>query len=102
MQIGPQRRTGDVGNCCEHVVVVVPVDAEVDETEDVSQQDRQVIAQRIPGSAVWGVQLQHHDRDENGDCAVAKSFKPVRGHTTRLTNETAWWGARGSNPEPTG
>ena len=36
--VGPQRHARDPGNRREHVVVVVPVDADEDETEHVGQQ----------------------------------------------------------------
>ena len=65
----------------EHVVVVVPVDADVDEAQHVAQEDRQQRA-AAPAQvvAVRHLQLQHHDGDDDGEHAVAEGLEPVLSH----------------------
>src|SRR5664279_4018716 len=53
-----------------HVVMVVPVDADVDEAEHVAQEDGQQRRDvREPG-AVRHLQLEDHDRDDDGVLAI--------------------------------
>ena len=47
----------------------------------------QVRAQRGPRRALRNVQFQHHDRDQNGDDAVAEGLEAILGHDARLVVE---------------
>jgi hypothetical protein len=61
----------------QHVVVVVPVDADVDEAQHVTEEHRPQRRQRRDAGAVRHFQLQHHDGDQDGDRAVAESFEAL-------------------------
>ena len=63
----------------QHVVVVVPVDAQVDEAQHVAQEHRQQRAQVGEIVAVRHLQLQHHDGDDDGEHAVAERLEQYSG-----------------------
>ena len=60
--------------------MVVPVDAEHHEAEDVGQEDRQQRAKRGEIVAVRDLELQDHDRDQDGDDAVAEGLEARLAH----------------------
>ena len=80
MQVGPEDGAVDALGRLEHVVMVVPVDAEEDEAQDVGQKHRQQWTERLAVGAVRHLQLQHHDRDQYGEYAVAERFEPAFAH----------------------
>jgi hypothetical protein len=59
------------------MMVVVPVDAEIDETQHIADENRR--QRRECGEVMTGrnLQLQHQDRDQNREDAVAESFEAV-------------------------
>src|SRR5436189_121497 len=80
MQVGPQNPSVNRVNDLEHVVMVVPVNAEEDEAHDVGGYGRHYGPERAPLRPVRHLELQHHDRDENRDHAVAEGQQPFRAH----------------------
>src|SRR5690348_13677140 len=74
--------------------MVVPVDAEVDEAQHVAQKDREHRTQRGERRVVRHVQLEHHDRDEDGDHAIAERFEPIRCHAGRNAGYDEYRGYR--------
>src|SRR6202021_548505 len=64
----------------EQMMVVVPVDADENETQCVTKERRYDRAQGRERCIARGVQVEHHDRDDDGDNAVAKSFQPPFAH----------------------
>jgi hypothetical protein len=62
------------------VVMVVPIDTEIDEAQNVAEEHGDQRQQRLDAFAVGHLHLQHHDGDDDGDHAVAESFKPVLWH----------------------
>jgi hypothetical protein len=76
VEVRPEDAAADVFGGLEEVVMVVPVDADVDETEDVAEEDGQ---ERFQCGEVGGVrdfQFQHHDGDDDREDAVAEGFEP--------------------------
>src|SRR4029077_14929775 len=55
-----------------HVMMVVPVDRQIDEAQKVAEKDRKQRLNGSPVGAVRNLQLQHHDGDDDGDDAVAE------------------------------
>ena len=64
----------------QHVVVVVPVDADVDEAQDVGEEVRQRLAQGVQILAVRHLQLEDEDRDDDGEHAIAECFESTFAH----------------------
>jgi hypothetical protein len=86
-QVGPQHAAGDVLDHLEHVMVVGPVDTHVDEAEQVAEQ---ADARRVPQAAEGGhlprlAQLKDHDRDDDGEHAVAERLDAAGRHGFLLT-----------------
>jgi hypothetical protein len=75
VQIGPQGGTVYFVAGMEQVVVVVLVDADIDETERIEQEDMTDIEQGMKVSAFRCAQFQHHDGDDDGDDTIAESFE---------------------------
>ena len=74
--IRPQDLAVDAIGGVEHVVMVVPVDAQKHKAHRVGQKDRQQRTQHNPGSAVGRSELEHHDCHQNRDHTVGERFHP--------------------------
>src|SRR6516164_5540833 len=68
----------------QQVMVVVPVDADINETQDVAEEDRQYGQQVVRAVAVRHFHFQHHDRDDDRDHAVTESLQSSRPHLPSL------------------
>src|SRR5215212_5124554 len=64
----------------QHMVVVVPIDAQVDEAQHIAEEHRHQWRQSVDALAVRHLHLQHHDRDDDGDHTIAESLKPTFSH----------------------
>lgn len=84
VEICPKHRRADVGNGVEDVVVIVPVDADVEEAEDVAKEDREDCRKSCPVGTFGDVELKHHDRDDDGEDSVGESFEAVLLHWSGL------------------
>src|SRR5262245_58834447 len=80
MQVRPQHAAGDVPSRVEHMMMIVPINAEVDEAEHVAQERRHDFDQRVKLCTVWRPELEHHDRDQNGDHGVADRLETLFAH----------------------
>ena len=80
MQVGPHDRAVYLLGGVEEMMVVVPKDANIDETQDITQEDRQERGQRRQVGALRHLQIQHHDRDDDGDDSITESLEPIFGH----------------------
>jgi hypothetical protein len=61
VQIGPEDPAAHVVGDTQHVVVIVPVNAEVEEAQHVAQEYRQQAAQIRELDSMGDLHLEHHD-----------------------------------------
>src|SRR5215207_9437412 len=80
MKVRPQYPAAHPFHGMEHMVMVGPIDAQVNEAEHISQKYRQQRRKRRQIRSVRHAQLENHDRDENRDHAIAESFEPGFSH----------------------
>src|SRR3982751_5528313 len=80
MQVCPQDAAGYARAGMEHMVMIVPVDPDVNEAEDVAHEHRGQRREHTQAVAVRNLQLEHHDRDDDCDHAIAECFEPVLAH----------------------
>src|SRR5690242_19248418 len=69
----------------EHVVVIIPVDADINETEHVTQKDRYHWLQGGELAPIGSFHFEDHDCDDDGDHAVTECFEPVVSHSPRIS-----------------
>jgi hypothetical protein len=62
------------------MMMIVPVDADVDETQNVAEENRKNGAKHIKGRPVRDFQLEHHNGDDDGQNAIAESFHTILPH----------------------
>ncbi|HWX27017.1 MAG TPA: hypothetical protein VNZ53_06210 [Steroidobacteraceae bacterium] len=63
------------------MVVIVPIDADVDEAQYVTQEVGDQGCERIDVGAARHLELQHHDGDDDGDDAIAEGFESAAVHS---------------------
>src|SRR5438045_3573024 len=85
MQVRPQNCAIYAARCFEQMMVIVPVNTEVKETQHVTQKNRQQRFYRRPIRSMRYLQLQHHDGDDDRQHTVAKCFESVLVHRSRLS-----------------
>ena len=81
MHVGPQDDAIDAGGGMHQVVVVVPVDGQIDKAEHVACKHRSEAGERPPVAALRDFELQHHDGDDDSDHAVAKRSQSLFRHS---------------------
>ena len=64
----------------EHVVMVIPKDADVAKAKRVSQKYRETGREREKIGAGGHLQLQHHDSNDDGDHSIRESFQTLLIH----------------------
>jgi hypothetical protein len=67
------------------MVVIVPVDRDVDEAQDVAEEHRQQRPKHADFASVWCPQFEHHDGDDDGDDAVTERLEPGFTHGSKLS-----------------
>lgn len=77
VQIGPQQRAIDVRDQVKEVMVVIPVDRDVDEAQHIAEKHRRQRQERIRARILRHLQLQHHDRNNDGNDAVGERKQPL-------------------------
>ena len=64
----------------QHVVVVVPVDADVDKAQYITEEDGDEGNERLECLALRHLHFQHHDGDNDGDDAITEGFETALVH----------------------
>src|SRR5580658_813955 len=75
VQVGPKDWSGNPLGSVQKMVMIVPVDADVDKAQDVAQEDGSRGPERLQRRAGRNLEVQNHDRDNDCEYAVAESFK---------------------------
>ena len=78
-------------------MMIVPVDADINEAQHVSQENGHERLDHRPICSVRDLQLQHHDRDDDREHAVAEGFEAIAFHgvSQTLQKETKGTKTRG-------
>jgi hypothetical protein len=76
VEVCPEDAAGDAFGGLEKVMMIVPVNADVDEAQDVAEEDGQDRFQFGEVGPVRDFQFQHHDGDDDGEDTVAEGFEP--------------------------
>jgi hypothetical protein len=84
MQIRPQDATRNMLRRLQEVMMVVPVDANVNEAQDIAEENRKEWLQGRKTGSFWRLHFQHHDRDDDGENPVTKSLHAALGHSSLL------------------
>lgn len=80
MQIRPQHAAAHAARRVEQMVVIVPIDPDINKAENVTQKDWAKRGQRLEGGVMRHFEFQHHNGDDNGENAIAKGFEAAFGH----------------------
>src|SRR5207253_4352847 len=64
----------------EQMMMIIPIDAEINEAKHVTQQYRQHWFQRGKVDGMRHLQFQHHDCDDDGKDSVAERFETACFH----------------------
>src|SRR5262249_35910667 len=68
------------------MVMIIPIDCQIDEAQYVADEIRSHASEDLPTGAVRHLQLEDHDRDDDGDHAVAESCETIFSHGCDLTS----------------
>src|SRR5262245_35911576 len=68
------------------MVMIIPIDCQIDEAQYVADEIRSHASEDLPTGAVRHLQLEDHDRDDDGDHAVAESCETIFSHGCELTS----------------
>src|SRR5215472_3172464 len=97
VQIGPEHCARHPGAGMEHVMMIVPVNTNIEKTHDVAEEHRQYRYQGFQAAALRYLHLQHHDRDDDRDHAVTERFQSPLAHLAScvpLVNCKPWLPSR--------
>jgi hypothetical protein len=64
----------------QQMMMVVPVDAQVDEAQNITEKYRNQWLQSRKPSSMRGLHFQHHDRDDDGKYTVTESLHASLAH----------------------
>ena len=84
IDVRPKNDRIDAAHEMDEMVMVDPVDRDDDEAKDIGKKSWPHFRQRSRRRIVRRFQLQHHNRDENGNDAIAERFDPIRFHFAEL------------------
>src|SRR5262245_2319462 len=90
MEVGPENEARHLFRRLQHVVMVVPVNAEVDEAQNIAEENGKQRPQRREVLAERDSELEHHDRDDDREHAIAERFQtPLRHYQPAFISDRA-------------
>src|ERR1700734_2034381 len=75
VEIGPEDRTVDALRGIKHVMMIVPVNADIHKAQKIAYKDRQHRQQIMDIISMRNMQFQDHDRNDDRKYAIAKSLQ---------------------------
>jgi hypothetical protein len=75
MEVSPEDWSGNAFGSVQEMMMVVPVNADINEAEDVAQENRNRGPKRFERRARRHPEVEDHDRDDDREDAVAESFE---------------------------
>src|SRR5262249_51884782 len=79
-RIGPKDEAVDPSDRVQKMVMVVPINRQIDKAQDITGEMRKQIDKRLPICTVRHFQFQDHDRDDDGNDAIAECSKTIFSH----------------------
>jgi hypothetical protein len=80
VDVGPEHSTGNPLAGVQQMVVIVPINADVDEAEHIAEARGQQLRQCLPGRFLGNLEFKHHDRDQDGQHPIAEGLQPGFAH----------------------
>src|SRR5215468_9015270 len=80
MKVGPEEATAHTFDDLKKMMVISPVNAPQNETQNVTEEDRRERSQRQQIRSSGHAKLKDHDRNNDCDNAVTKGFDAIAGH----------------------
>jgi hypothetical protein len=77
----------------QQVMMIAPIDADEDEAKCVAEKYWGQRDQRSPSGVMRDFELQHHNRDDDGDHSIAESFQTVLSHLFKSSASQLKWSA---------
>ena len=74
MKVRPEHRSSDLLAGMQHVVVVVPIDAQVDEAQHIAQEHGDQWRKCINADPVRHLHFQNHDGNDDREHAITECF----------------------------
>jgi hypothetical protein len=84
MKIRPQNSRRNAFDRMKHVVVIIPIDSEINEAENVTQEYGDERPERFESLTVRNLQFEDHYRYDDRKNTIAERFKPVSTHSGNL------------------
>src|ERR1700752_264765 len=82
MEVGPQDAPVHFPDGMEHMMVIVPVDADKKETEQILTERRHDACEGGPVRTTRDRQFEHHDGDNDGDDAITECLHAALCHSS--------------------
>src|SRR6187399_891130 len=84
MEVRPEDSAVDLFCRVKHMVMVIPVDAEVHEAQNISQEDWEERLQRVQRRALRNLEFENHDRDQDRHHAITECLETSASHRRYL------------------
>ena len=84
MSICPHDSSIDMFHGVKHVVMIVPIDGNIDKAQDISEKNWYEFHESMCVCTVGDFELQYHDSDDDSDDSIAKGFEAIFVHKKEI------------------